>query len=124
MYKFSKRSKDRLRSCDDRLVHICEAVLARQEMDFSVSCGYRNKEDQNKAFEQGRSKAKWKQSAHNHYPSKAVDIAPYPIDWNDKYRFKKLADLMKEEAEKRSISITWGGDWQYFYDGVHFQLED
>ena len=123
MYKFSKRSKDRLRTCHPLLEQLCNDALATQEMDITVLCGYRNEDEQNKLYEQGISPLKGGESKHNEYLSRAVDIAPYPIDWNDTARFDKLAELMKRLAQEKAIKIKWGGDFSY-YDGVHFELED
>jgi peptidoglycan L-alanyl-D-glutamate endopeptidase CwlK len=44
--------------------------------DFKILETYRNEEDQNKAFNEGKSKLKYPQSKHNKIPSLAVDIAP------------------------------------------------
>jgi peptidoglycan LD-endopeptidase CwlK len=123
MLVFSKRSLRNLETCDDRLIHICRAVL-NKGFDFSVLCGYRSDEEQTKLFNEGKSNAQAGQSKHNRYPSKAVDIAPYPIDWNDKTRFKDLAELMKEVAKEKQIKIVWGGDWKSIIDMPHFELED
>lgn len=121
MPKFSKNSLLRLSTCDIRLVHLCEEVI--KDYDFTVLCGYRNEEDQNKAFKEGKSKAKWGQSKHNTYLSKAVDLAPYPIDWNDVERFKELGTRMKKVAADKNIKIKWGGDWK-MRDYPHFELVD
>ena len=42
------------------------------------------------ARREGRSKLSWLESKHNCEPSRAVDIAPYPIDWDDRERFSHL----------------------------------
>ena len=54
--------------------------------DITILEGYRNEEDQNKAFENGFSKLKFPNSKHNVYPSMAVDALPFPIDWKDTQR--------------------------------------
>ena len=71
-------------------------------------------------------------SKHNKLPSKAVDVAPYPIDWNDPDRFYHFAGYVRGIAEGMGIKIRWGGDWngnfdlkdQNFYDLPHFELLD
>lgn len=63
-------------------------------------------------------------------PSNAVDIAPYPIDWNDRERFTYLAGHVKMAAHMLGIKVTWGGDWNNnnevkdnnFDDLPHFEL--
>lgn len=121
MYKFSKQSQDRLNTSHPLLQEICNELI--KEMDFTVLCGYRDKVAQNEAFSKGSSKLKFPKSKHNKNPSLAVDLAPYPIDWNNHTRFKELAKRFKQIAEHKRIKITWGGDFKGFSDMPHFQLE-
>lgn len=51
----------------------------------------------------------------------AVDLAPYPIDWNNLARFKALASLMKSAAHQEGVSIAAGADWAKA-DFPHFEL--
>lgn len=41
----------------------------------------------------------------------AVDLAPYPIDWNDLARFDKMAKLIQAAAAVEGVAIRWGADW-------------
>lgn len=99
--------------------------------DCSILCGFRDEAAQNEAFHTGRSKKQWPNSKHNGTPSLAVDVAPYPIDWDDERRFYHFAGYVKGIADQLGISIRWGGDWdgdndlndQHFFDLVHFELE-
>jgi peptidoglycan L-alanyl-D-glutamate endopeptidase CwlK len=96
--------------------------------DFSVICGFRGEKEQNEAYARGHSKLKWPQSKHNQTPSMAVDIVPYPIDWNDELRFRTLGAVVKEiwsqlpEEKREGWSLSWGGDWKTFKDLPHFEL--
>jgi len=78
MYFFSKTSKSRLSTCCEELQDICNELI--KIMDITIIDGYRNEKRQNEYFEKGASSLKFPNSKHNKYPSKAVDIAPYPID--------------------------------------------
>ncbi|MDB2415362.1 M15 family metallopeptidase [Rickettsiales bacterium] len=128
MPDFSISSQERLSQCDLRLQKICNEVI--KYFDFTIVDGYRNKEKQNNLFYSGQSKLKYPHSKHNEFPSRAVDIAPYPINWNDKERFYLLAGMMFAVAEWQNIPIRWGGDWnknwkfsdQSFHDLPHFEL--
>lgn len=122
MPSFSNKSKERLVTCDQRLQMLCFDAIAI--VDFVVLCGYRGKEEQEAAFAAGTSPARWGQSLHNKMPSKAVDLAPYPIDWNNRERFAELAGVIKAVAYKHNIKIKWGGDFEKFCDMPHFELED
>jgi hypothetical protein len=64
--------------------------------------------------------------------SRAVDVAPYPIDWNDTRRFDHFAGIVVGIAHRSGVKIRWGGNWdrdndlndQNFNDLVHFELID
>ena len=120
MPKFSNASHTKLATCAQELQLICDELI--KEIDFVVLCGNRGEEEQNLAFASGRSKAKFPDSKHNTYPSKAVDLAPYPIDWNDTARFKDLAVRFKRIAKEKNIPINWGGDFKKLVDMPHFEL--
>lgn len=126
MPKFSARSLKNLEQCHPLLqLLMYEAIKVT---DFSVICGFRGEREQNEAYDRGASKLKWPQSKHNQTPSLAVDIVPYPIDWNDERRFRTLGTVVKEiwaqlpEEKKEGWSLSWGGDWKTFKDFPHFEL--
>jgi peptidoglycan L-alanyl-D-glutamate endopeptidase CwlK len=121
MNKFSSHSKAQLKSCDLKLQEIMNRAIL--EYDFSVICGYRNEHDQNEAFDNGNSKLKFPNSMHNCYPSLAVDVAPYPINWNDTVKFMELSSVIFRIAEELFIEIVWGGDWVKFVDMPHWELK-
>lgn len=93
-------------------------------MDFTILDGERSVERQQALFTKGASKLDGinKKSMHNHSPSLAVDIAPYPIDWDDKYKFAILASLVFKAAAEEGVKLTWGGHWLTFKDMPHFEL--
>ena len=107
---------------------ICNETI--KIMDFSVTCGHRDEVEQQRLFREGKSKLQYPKSKHNRMPSMAVDIAPYPIDWNDKERFILLAGIMIGVAHEHNIKLRWGGDWngdfdmkdQTFNDLAHFEI--
>lgn len=118
---FSQKSLDHLFTCDKRLVDICTDVNGDGGFDITIICGHRNKEEQNNAFAEGKSKLKWPESKHNKNPSLAVDIAPYPIDWNDIDKFKELNKRMQIAAGKLKINLQWGGTFT-FKDYDHWEI--
>lgn len=120
MSNFSKISLKRLNTCDPKLIKICQEAI--KEYDFSVLCGHRGEKEQNQAFKEGRSKLSYPKSKHNVTPSKAVDIAPYPIDWNNIDRFIELSVIIKRIASENNIKIRWGGNFKNFKDYPHFEL--
>jgi len=109
MPSFGERSKANLETCDPALRSVLEDLI--KYIDFAVICGYRTQEEQDVAYDEGKSELKYPQSKHNSYPSRAVDIAPYPIDWFNAARFAHLAGLAIGLAKERGINLRWGGDW-------------
>lgn len=130
MPAFSRRSKKNLETVHPILQEILEELIVYY--DFTVLEGHRGEEAQEKAFKEGRSKAHFGQSAHNSLPSLAVDIAPHPIDWDDRERFVLLAGRVILMAEMLGYAgmVRWGGDWdqdgwtkdENFRDYPHFEL--
>lgn len=134
MPMFSKESFSKLSTCHIDLQAIFFEVI--RTIDCTVIEGFRNEEDQNKAFNSGKSKLQWPNGKHNQQPSYAVDVAPYPIDWTDTKRFYwfagyvlGVASRLKEDG-KITHAIRWGGNWsmdtklphQLFADLVHFEI--
>ena len=130
MPRFSARSQANLSSCDERLQRLFNAVI--EHYDCSVLCGHRGREEQEKAYREGKSNARFGQSKHNSLPSKAVDVVPYPIDWDDREYFSHFAGYVKALADQMDIKIRWGGDWdmdgrstdETFSDMPHYELMD
>ena len=129
MPSFSQTSKDRLATCDARLQQVFNEVI--KTFDCIVIEGHRNQEKQDAAFAAGRSQLKWPNGNHNSMPSKAVDVAPYPIDWNDRERMTLFAGYVMGIAQGMGIDIRWGGDWNEntqvkdnsFDDLPHFEVK-
>jgi hypothetical protein len=122
MPKFSNRSKSRLDTCHPDLIKLFNEVI--KHVDCSILEGYRGEARQNILFEAGKSKAKFPKSKHNSDPSRATDVMPYPIDWDNLARINHFAGIVKGIAIGMDINIKWGGDFKSFFDGPHFELVD
>lgn len=128
-YTFGQRSQRELATVDERLQRVFKRALSWQIMDFAVIQGHRSAAEQAELVAKGLSRVKF--SKHNHSPSLAVDVAPYPIDWDDKFRFHILAGIVYAAAEVERVPIRWGGDWDgdmsqkdhTFIDMPHFEIE-
>lgn len=124
-FQWGKKSKERLEQCDEKLQLICNELLKQCGFDLTITCGYRNEQDQNWAYVNGKSKAKFGQSKHNTLPSKAVDICPYPTNWETTdYRWWKMIALAYEIARKNNIKIRSGAFFTGLCDCPHIELED
>lgn len=52
----------------------------------------------------------------------AVDVAPYPTNWQDIPAFQAMGANLKALADTIGVRITWGGDWQTLKDFDHVEL--
>ena len=136
MNNFSEISKQRLITCHRDLRTLFAHVI--QEFDCTIVCGHRSREDQDRAFAEGKSKLKYPNSKHNKIPSEAVDAAPYEkthIDWS-KSQMLFFAGYVKGVADRLyrtgviNHRIRLGADWnenndiddEIFLDAPHFEL--
>lgn len=132
MPKFSPASLKQLETCDTRLQNVLNRAIL--SFDFTVLEGHRGEEAQNRAYAKGLSQKRWPEGKHNSLPSKAVDIAPYPIDWSSReaarQRFVYLAGWIMASAAAVGVKLRWGGDWngnqdtrdEHFRDLGHFEI--
>ena len=129
MAKFGKTSKQRLSTCHEDLQTVFNEVI--KHVDCSILEGHRSGERQDKLFAEGKTKVKYPNGRHNANPSNAVDVAPYPIDWDDRERFHLFAGFVIGIAKSMGITLRWGGDWNMnfevddnqFDDFPHFELK-
>jgi peptidoglycan L-alanyl-D-glutamate endopeptidase CwlK len=105
MYKFGKRSKERLKGVKPELVNVLNELV--KIMDVTVIEGLRTKERQEELVASGASKTKYSK----HLEGKAVDLAPYPIDWKDRDRFHYMGGMIRGIAKQLNVNVRWGGDW-------------
>ena len=128
MPKFGSKSRKNLATCHEDLQDIFNEVI--KYVDCSVIEGHRSQERQDKLYEEGKTKLKYPKGRHNASPSRAVDVVPYPIDWDDRERFHLFAGFVLGVAQSMEINIRWGGDWNknfevddnQFDDFPHFEL--
>lgn len=146
MPSFGEKSRSKLDTCHKDLQLIAERVI--KIYDFSIIEGARSDQRQWELFisvpQRTKLDGKTKKSKHQvsklEPKSKALDAAPYPIDFSEahkaKARFYLLAGHFFQAAEdlynekKITHKIRWGGDWdsdkdindQSFDDLPHFEL--
>ena len=126
MPKFGKRSKQRLRGVDTRLVNVLNELI--KIMDVTIIEGLRSKQRQEILLKEGKTKTKFSK----HIEGKAVDLAPYPIDWEDRDRIHYMGGMIRGIAKQLNINVRWGGDWDSdgetkdnrFDDLVHVEIRD
>lgn len=134
MPSFGHNSLANLNTCHADLQKIAHFVI--RYFDFSVVEGHREKQRQNQMADEGKSHVRWPDGEHNTIPSNALDIVPWPTQYESENTmlvlagyFMLAADWLFEQGEI-SHKIRWGGDWDddgdYHDNGLwdpwHFEL--
>lgn len=121
-YSLGAQSRSRLKGVHPQLVRIVERAIELTTVDFLVLEGVRTPQRQRDLYAQGRTKpgpvVTWTLTS-NHFAradgfGHAVDLAPYPVDWEGPTRFPKfdaIAQAMFAAAAELGIKIRWGADW-------------
>tara|TARA_R110000824_G_scaffold399887_2_gene606239 strand:+ start:1158 stop:1538 length:381 start_codon:yes stop_codon:yes gene_type:complete len=126
MPRFGKKSKERLKGVNSKLINVLNELV--KIMDVTIIEGLRTEARQNELLAQGKSKTKYSK----HLEGKAVDLAPYPIDWKDRERFHYMGGMVRGIGKEMGVTIRWGGDWDSdgeikdngFDDLVHVEIKD
>lgn len=119
MFSLGNRSKQNLQGVHPDLVRVVQRAIQITEIDFTVIEGLRTVERQKELFAKGATRT----MNSRHIIGQAVDVIPYPVDWNNLERFRIVAKAMKQAAKELGVTITWGGDWKSFVDMPHYQIE-
>ena len=132
-FKLGKTSLARLQGVDETLVNVVKRAIEISEVDFTVLEGVRTLERQRELYAQGRTApgkiVTWTMKSR-HIEGKAVDLVPYPLDWNDLEKFNKIKDAMFQAARELDVNLRWGDDWdgdgkyreKGEYDSPHFEI--
>lgn len=150
-FVLSKLSLSRLKNVEPNLVAVVKRAIEITSQDFLVVEGVRSKEQCYVNYGKGRTitqctakgvpakyaapklpKVTWLNNplSSKHVTGRAVDLVPYPVDWNDLDKFDQVAKAMFAAAKELGISIRWGADWDSDgkyrekgeYDSPHFEL--
>ena len=129
-FKYGEKSERILSEVHFDLDLMAREMLAMEIVDIAAICGRRGKEAQEKAFAEGNSKARWKESKHNVIEpdlSEALDLAPIvngKIPWHetdkDYEAWYIMGGMAMTVAKKLSLEIKWGYYFS-FPDLGHFQ---
>lgn len=128
-YTLGKRSRSRLEGLHPDLVAVVERAIEITKQDFMVGEGMRSLARQRRLVAAGKSTT----MNSRHLTGHAVDIHPYPYDGDvdgdgipngaDWDQYWPLERAMKTAAQELNVALIWGGDWNGFKDGPHFQLD-
>ena len=125
MPRFSNKSLKELDTCDPLLQYLFKEVV--KHFACSIIEGKRSLKEQKELLKEGATKTL--DSAH--LTGKAVDVYPYPVDFEDRDRWHYFGGYVLGTARQFGIDVIWGGDWDNdtktkdnsFDDLVHFELK-
>lgn len=152
-FSLGAKSKSMLAGVHPDLVRVVERAIELTAQDFMVLEGVRTEKRQRELYGQGRTagelraagvdstlarpelqKVTWTLKS-NHFKQAdgyghAVDLVPYPLDWNTIAKFDAIADAMFKAAEDVGVRLRWGADWNQNgkrrergeTDSPHFEL--
>jgi peptidoglycan L-alanyl-D-glutamate endopeptidase CwlK len=131
MFKFGKRSLEKLDTVHPDLKLIMKEVIKLTPIDFGITEGIRSLERAEQLKKEGASKVGTKSK---HCQGKAVDIVCYEngkVTWDLDF-YEAVGQVVGEVSEVLDIPIRWGGSWKTgdfklnrdmkFIDAVHFEL--
>ncbi|MBJ7446866.1 MAG: M15 family metallopeptidase [Brevundimonas sp.] len=136
-YALGAQSRARLKGVHPQLVRVVERAIEISPQDFLVLEGVRTPQRQRQLYGQGRTRQELARAGvdvslakpsegkvtwtliSNHFVKAdgyghAVDLAPYPVDWEGPTRFPKfdaIAKAMFQAARELGIGLRWGADW-------------
>ena len=131
-FNLSQKSLGRLNGVNERLQRVVKRAIELSKQDFMVLEGVRTRQQCMTNYGKGRTiaqcvakgvpaqyanpkaaKVTWLNNpfASKHVSGKAVDLVPYPVDWNDLKKFDAIAQAMLQAAKELNVSIRWGADW-------------
>ena len=120
-FSWSDRSIKRMGKVHRDLVLVMEEAIRITPVDLTVLEGRRSIERQKKLVASGASQT----MNSRHITGHAVDVAPINEDgavaW-DWPLYHQIAPAIKEAALVVGVPIHWGGDWETFRDGPHWEL--
>jgi len=143
MYRFSRRSRERIDGIDPILITILEEGIKNSPFDFGIpgDGGHRTAQRQKELYARGRtteqleakgidgiegrpdkSRITWTLKSY-HMTGKAFDIYAYVdgrASWDLKY-LEPIARHLIEVANKYGVILNWGQDL-WGKDGAHFQI--
>lgn len=137
-YSLGPTSCKKLVAVHPTLIAVVQRAIELTTQDFSVVEGVRSRERQEELYAQGRTKpgeiVTWTMNSRHFIGpdgfGRAVDLAPYPMDWKTTSKFDAIAKAMFAAAKELGVEIRWGADWDQDgkprergeSDSPHFEL--
>lgn len=126
-HRFSSSSIKRLAQCEQDLDRVVTLALKYSKYDFGITESLRSQLKQAENVANGKSQTmKSRHLANSNGLSEAVDIVIYK-DGKPTYEpklYRKVAAAFFKAAFELGVGIEWGGHYESFFDGVHFNLTE
>lgn len=119
-FSLSDRSFGNCVGVNPRLVVVMGTAILTSPYDFIIIDGLRSKAEQREYYRTGKSKT----LNSRHLTGDAVDLAIWhngQVMWVPEM-YRVLAAHILEVAEMHGVALEWGGDFNGFFDGPHFQI--
>ena len=119
-FTLSTASLDKLQGVHPKLVNVVKRAIELTKQDFKVLEGVRTPERQKELYAQGRTKpgpkVTWTLTSNHFVNPKtgyghAVDLVPYPVDWETLSKFDAIQKAMFAAAKELGVTIRWGANW-------------
>lgn len=117
----------RLKQVDIRLVDFFSWAKEKHP-DLHIAQAWRGEDAQNQYYAEGKTRAKWPHSPHNHMSngapcSRAIDV--FQMDEKGEAIFDDdFCRHLYGQAMNQGFPIQWGGNFKSIFDGDHFELLD
>jgi len=129
----SKHARDAVcPSCEEKLKQACGYMVnwfhntKKHFPSIHISCSFRNQQDQEQAYAEGKTHAQWPKSPHNRTNDDGVPCS-YALDLFELsegnvalFPPKLYCDLW-DYCVKNGLEIIWGGKFRSLGDADHFQ---
>lgn len=113
-FKLSNRSKGKLEGVHPDLIAVVERAIELTNVDFGVTYGVRELEEQKRLVANGRSQTmKSKHLIQDDGFSHAVDVVAYDgsdVVWEINV-YDDICDAFKQAAIEKGVAIKWGAAW-------------
>lgn len=118
-YNWSKRSREVLVTLTPDLIYLMNKLA--DVRDVSLIWGYRDKELQNSFYRKGTG-VRYPFSKHNVYPSLAVDVVPYPSQYDSIEELNMMLGSIQALSHMLNITIRLGKYFPTRKDYAHIEI--
>jgi peptidoglycan LD-endopeptidase CwlK len=106
-FKWGLRSLQNLSGIHPDLRRVADRALQLTTQDMTVIEGIRSLDRQRQLLAQGHTRT----LNSRHITGHAIDVVPWPIDWDDWDKFDNLATAFAQASRELEIPVVFGAAW-------------